>query len=123
MKFPLDSTPYPRHPQSRPVRAGLRDGHYVYVVDEDNVVWVLRDGPHRHPQVLGNARPAKYAGDMRIQEGTVSDLTNLSGTFLFDDEEGLKNVAALIRNAGMRVLPGAVRFFPVDGLTRPRVLE
>jgi len=55
--------------------------------------------------------------------GAVVDLTNLSGTFLFDDESGLREVAKVIRQAGIPVMTGAVRFFPVDGITRPYILE
>jgi hypothetical protein len=63
-----------------------------------------------------------YAGDMTIQGGKVVDLTNLSGTFQFDDEDGLREVAAELRRWGLVVEPGAVRFFPADG-SRPIVLE
>ncbi len=59
---------------------------------------------------------------MTIQGGKVVDLTNLSGTFQFDDEEGLREVAAELRRRGLVVEQGAVRFFPADG-SRPVVLE
>jgi hypothetical protein len=63
-----------------------------------------------------------YAGDMTIRGGRVVDLTNLSGTFQFDDEDGLRDVAAELRRHGLSVAPGSVRFFPADG-SRPVVLE
>ena len=48
--------------------------------------------------------------------------SNLSGTFQFDDEEGLRQVAEELRKQGLCVETGAVRFFPADG-SRPVVLE
>jgi hypothetical protein len=122
LKLPLDPTPYPADPGSFPVAPGLADGGYVYVRDPNGTVLVLPDGPHVHPKVLGGGRPALYAGDMTVRGGNVVDLTNLSGTFQFDDEDGLREVAAELRRQGLSVEPGAVRFFPVDG-SRPIVLE
>jgi hypothetical protein len=72
--------------------------------------------------VLGGAQPAGYAGDLTIRDGKVWDLTNLSGTFQFDDEAGLLAVAQEFRRQGFTVEPGAVRFFPVDG-SPPATLE
>jgi hypothetical protein len=94
----------------------------VFVQDGAGTVWVLPDGPHVHPLVLGGARAAEYAGDMTVRGGRVIDLTNLSGTFQFDDEAGLRGVAAELRRQGLAVESGAVRFFPADG-SRPVVLE
>jgi hypothetical protein len=122
VKAPLDPTPYPRDPRSRPIDPSISDGGYVYVRDAAGTVWVLPDGPHVHPLVLGGASPAMYAGDMTVRGGRVVDLTNLSGTFQFDDEDGLRDVAAELRRQGLVVEPGAVRFFPADG-SRPVVLQ
>ena len=122
MKAPLDTTPYPRDPRSTPIGAGIADGGYVYVQDANGIVYVLPDGPHLHPKVLGGVQPAAYAGDLTIQGGKIWDLTNLSGTFQFDDEDGLRAVAQQIRLQGIEVEPGAVRFFPPDG-SRPVILE
>ena len=121
MKPPLDPTPYPRDPRSAPVTGGTPDGGYVYVRDAQGVVHVLPDGPHLHPLVLGGGQPAEYAGDLTVQGGRVVDLTNLSGTFQFDEEGGLLAVAEQIRRQGMEVAPGAVRFFPANG-SRPVTL-
>ncbi|QDU19004.1 hypothetical protein [Urbifossiella limnaea] len=121
MKSPLDPTPSPADPRTRPVAAGLADGGDVYVRDANGTVHVLPDGPHLHPKVLGGAQPAMYAGDMTVRRGRVVDLTNLSGTFKFDDEDGLRDVADELRRAGLTVERGAVRFFPADG-SRPVVL-
>jgi hypothetical protein len=122
MKMPLDMTPHPRDPGSRPIDGTIADGGYVYVQDGNGTIHVLPDGPHLHPKVLGGAQPATYAGDLTVRNGKVADLTNLSGTFRFDDEEGLKAVATECRRQGLEVVPGAVRFFPADG-SRPVVLE
>jgi hypothetical protein len=122
LKSPLDSTPYPQDPRSRPIDPSIQDGGYVYVRDAAGVVFVVPDGPHVHPMVLGGAQAASYAGDLTIRHGEVVDLTNLSGTFQFDDEIGLKDVAAELRRQGLPVVQGAVRFFPLDG-SRPLILE
>ena len=122
VKYPLDPTPYPADPRSRPVGAMLSDGGYVCVRDARGIIHVVPDGPHMHPKVLGGGSPASYAGDMTVRGGRVADVTNLSGTFRFDDEEGLRAVAAELRGAGLTVDVGAVRFFPLDG-SKPVVLE
>lgn len=122
MYAPRDPTPVPRHRRSRRIDARTPDGGYVYVQDEAGVIWVLRDGPHRHPRVLGGGRPAKYAGDLTITDGRIRDVTNLSGTFQCDDPDGLLAVAAELERLGLQVEPGAVRFFPQDG-GRPFVLR
>lgn len=98
------------------------DGVYVYVQDASGVLWVLPDGPHLHPKIFGQARPAMYAGDLTVANGKITDVTNLSGTFQFDDQEGLRAAAQQLRNQGLQVVPGAVRFFPPDG-SRALVLE
>jgi len=122
LKAPLDQTPYPQDPRSRPADATLADGGYISVRDGNGTVHVLPDGPHMHPKVLGGGQSAAYAGDMTIRGGKVADLTNLSGTFQFDDEAGLKEVAETLRGQGLEVEQGAVRLFPADG-SRPVVLE
>jgi hypothetical protein len=122
LKVPLDPTPYARDPRSRPIAPGIGDGGYVYVRDGNGTIQVVSDGPHMHPLVLGGARPAMYAGDLTVWGGRVVDLTNLSGTFQFDEEDGLRDVAKELRRQGLIVETGAVRFFPADG-SRPVVLE
>src|SRR5438270_11320743 len=103
MKSPLDGTPYPRDPRSAPLTANTPDGSYVYARDRSGTVMVLPDGPHLHPKVLGGGAAAMYAGDLSIAGGLVVDVTNLSGTFQFDDEQGLRDVAEQIRRQGMAV--------------------
>jgi hypothetical protein len=122
VKYPLDTTAYPKDPRSRPADVSLADGGYVFVQDVNGIIHVLPDGPHLHPKVLGGGQPATYAGDMTVHGGRVVDLTNLSGTFQFDDEDGLREVAAKLRQQGISVETGAVRFFPPDG-SRPVTLE
>jgi hypothetical protein len=75
-----------------------------------------------HPKVLGGSKPATFAGDLTVRGGKVVDLTNLSGTFEFDDEAGQREVAAEIRKQGLAIEVGAVRFLPADG-SAPVVLE
>jgi hypothetical protein len=94
----------------------------VYVQDVDGRVYVLPDGSHMHPRVLGNASPAIYAGDIRIEDGRVADVTNLSGSFQFDDPAGLLELARHIELLGLVIENAAVRFFPMDG-SAPRILR
>jgi hypothetical protein len=122
VKYPLDPTPYPTDPRSKPIGATLADGGYAYVRDVAGIVHVVPDGPHVHPKILGGGSPASYAGDMTVRDERVADVTNLSGTFQFDDELGLRDVAAELRRVGLTVDIGAVRFFPLDG-SKPVVLE
>jgi hypothetical protein len=74
------------------------------------------------PRFSVGGQPAIYAGDLTVRGGKVVDLTNLSGTFEFDDEGGLREVAEEIRKQGPAIEVGAVRFFPADG-SAPVVLE
>lgn len=122
MKYPLDRTPHPRDPRSRPARPGLRDGGYVYVRDIQGVIYVVPDGSHLHPKVIGGGEPAMYAGDLTVRDGRIMDVTNLSGTFQFDDPDGLLAVADELIRQGFVVEPRAVRLFPLDG-SRPVVLR
>lgn len=122
MKGPIDSFPYPRDARSKPISTALPDGPYVYVRDWQGVIHVMRDGPNRHPRVLGGAEPAIYAGDLTIRNGEIEDVTNLSGTFQFDDSKGLLDVADMLIELGFRIEPMAVRLFPLDG-SRPMILR
>lgn len=90
--------------------------------DQTGIIWVLPDGPHRHPRVLGGGKPARYAGDLVIKHGRIGDVTNLSGTFQFDDPDGLLLIADELEQLGFVVKSDAVRFFPQDG-SLPRVLR
>jgi hypothetical protein len=118
----LDPTPVPKDRRSRPLIVGITEGEFVYVQALDGVIWVLLDGPHRHPKVLGGGLPAMYAGDLTVSSGEIVDVTNLSGTFQLDDPAGLLSVAERLEDLGFIVVPGAVRFFPMDG-GRPIVLR
>jgi hypothetical protein len=123
MKRPLDPFPYERDPRSREIRKGIKDGSYVYVRDPDGTIYVLPDGLHMHPKVLGNCKPAIYAGDMTIFDGKIKDLTNLSGTFQFSDEKGLLDVAKWLEENGFEILLESVRIFSYDDNSRPRILR
>lgn len=83
--------------------------------DAHGTIHVLPDGPHLHPRILGGGQSVMYAGDLTISGGRVVDLTNLSGTFQFDDEDGLREIATELDRVGLVVEVGAVRFFPADG--------
>ena len=122
LKPPLDPFPYPQDTRSCPADGSLSDGLYAYVQDELGLHWIVPDGPHIHPKVLGRGRLALYAGDLTIANGMVIDLTNLSGTFQFDDPDGLLAAADQFERQGLMISAGAVRFFPADG-SPPRVLR
>jgi hypothetical protein len=122
MKSPQDAIPYPRDPRSRPLGPGLADGGYAYVQDAGGTVYGVPDESHIHPKILGGGQAALYAGDLTIRGGEVFDLTNLSGTFQFDYEAGLREVAAQLSRQGVVVQPNAVRFFPPDG-SLPVILQ
>lgn len=121
VKPPLDPTPYATDPRGGAAHGGLRDGLYAYVQDEVGVVHVVPDGQHVHPKILGNGRSAMYAGDLTISGGEITDITNLSGTFQFDDPNGLCEVAEQFKRQGLTVRTGAIRLFPADG-SPPRML-
>jgi hypothetical protein len=121
-KKPIDRRRYPQDRRSREIAPGIPDGDYVYVVSTNGVIWVAPDGCHMHPKVLGNAQPADYAGEVRVTDGKIAELTNNSGTFQFGKAKGLRNVAQKLRDLGFVVEYGAVRFFPSDG-SPPRVIE
>lgn len=123
MQPPLDPRRYRRHRESRLVALGIPDGTYVYVQASDGVIHILPAGPHRRPRILGNAEPARYAGDFAVAGDVIVELTNISGTFQFDDAEGLLMVAGELETIGFRIAPGSVRLFShIDG-RRPVVLR
>jgi hypothetical protein len=122
LKFPHDRFPYKKDARSRAATPDLPNGCYVYVRDAKGAIHVLPDGPHLHTKILGEGAAAMYAGDMTIRNGHVRDLTNLSGTFSFDDAEGLLAVAEELERQGLVIEPTAVRLFPLDG-SRPYVLR
>jgi hypothetical protein len=95
---PIDDRRYKKHEQSVPFSPSLAPGDYVYVQDCWGVVWVIPDGPHRHPQVLGGARPAVAAGELTLGDnGEVLMINNVSGTFQCAPDSLLTAVGGLIR--------------------------
>jgi hypothetical protein len=118
----LDGFPYQRDPRSQVLATSIEDGNYVYVQDIDGTIYVLPDGSHMHPKVLGNAALALYAGDLRIEMSRIMDVTNLSGTFQFNEPQGLLAVATQLAAVGFFIEEGAVRFFPTDG-SPPYILK
>lgn len=123
MKYPLDDENYERDIRSRAITSLLPDGAYVFVRDIDGAVYVLPDGPHQHPKVLGSAKPAVYAGDFSKRGQFVTDLTNLSGTFQFEDATGLLAVARVFEEIGLTIQPGAVRLFSYSSGQRAQILR
>ena len=123
MKYPLDDRKYERDVRSRAITSQLPDGAYVFVRDVDGTVYVLPDGPHQHPKVLGSGKPALYAGDFSKRGNIVTDLTNLSGTFQFDDATGLLSVATALEEIGLAIQTGAVRLFSHTSGNRAEILR
>ena len=68
------------------------------------------------------ALAAAGVGQLTVIDPDVVELTNLSGTFLFNEIDGLLEVAHLLRMIGLEVSAGAVIYFPADG-RRPQTLE
>jgi hypothetical protein len=86
----------------------------VFVVDVKDVIHVAPDGCHMHPQVLGQAREALYAGEITIDRpGNVEEVTNLSGTFQFQSKQSLCCVVSSLRQLGFSV--GDVVWYPSNG--------
>ena len=123
MRRPLDEELYDRDPRSSPIDIGIADGSYVYVRDEHGTIFVLPDGQHLHPKVLGGSQLAMYAGDLTVKFGKIKDLTNLSGTFQFSDAEGLLDVAIVLEEIGFQIMPGAVRLISYIDIARAKVLR
>ena len=121
-KHPQDRRKYAKHPESCLALPAVVDGEYVYVQDLNEDNWVLVDGPHRHPKVLGHALPALYAGTLKVTGNRILELTNLSGTFRCDDDEGLIAVADWLASRGWNLDTDALRFFPFDG-SRPYIIR
>jgi hypothetical protein len=69
---PQDRRKYVRHKASCLAIPGVSDGDFVYVQDLNEEIWILPDGPHRHPKVLGQALPALYAGTLRLSNSQIS---------------------------------------------------
>ena len=115
MRYPLDTQAYEPDPRSQVLTKDIANGNYVFVRDVSGELHVLPDGIHLHPKILGRGAPATYAGDMIILNGMVTDLTNCSGTFQFEDRDGLREVAAEIRALSLAVATHGVRYFPTAG--------
>jgi hypothetical protein len=111
VKLPGDLFPYARHPDSCRFHSGLPPAVYVYVLAEDEELWVLPDGPHQHPLILGGATPAAGAGELVLEEnGRVVEVNNLSGTFQCGPETLSWVIEAIQRQGGI-VLSGTSKPF------------
>lgn len=113
---PRDRHPYKRHPESRECSTAIEAGEYVYVQDEQGVVWVAPNGPHHHPRVLGAAKPAAAASELILDEGVkVVEVNNLSGTFRFGPET-LDPVVEALRQLGFEVPEDAIKRYAEEML-------
>lgn len=89
----------------------LPEGEYVFVQDANEVVWVLPNGPHYHPRILGNATAVAAAGEMIVgHDGEILEINNLSGTFEFGPEV-LAGVVNWLRLQGANIRDDAVHEF------------
>jgi len=105
---PKDKYRYPQDPRSRIYSKDLPEGEYVFVQDEQGAVWVLPNGPHYHPRILGNATPVAAAGEMVVGHvGEIIEINNLSGTFEFGPEV-LQEVVDYLKAQGAIVLDDAI---------------
>lgn len=87
-----------RHSESVPFSPQVPAGAYVYVQDCAGVVWVLPDGVHQHPHVLGGRRPAVAAGELTLGiDGEVLSINNISGTYRCATDCLLAAVGALVK--------------------------
>ncbi len=118
---PQDPYPYEPDPRACRIHRVLPDGLYVYVQDLMGDIWIAPDGAHQHPKILDHAQPVQFAGDLSIEDGRIADLTNVSGTFQCDDENGLRAVREVLVQQEWEVSIDGVRFFPADG-RRPIIL-
>jgi hypothetical protein len=115
-KPPGDPFPYLKARGSHQLTTNTPTGKYVFVVDLNDVIHVAPDGPHMHPQVLGYAESALYAGELSIDSpGLVDEITNLSGTFRFKSRKSLCCVASGLRQLGFGVQD--VSWYPPTGGT------
>jgi hypothetical protein len=113
-KSPRDAFRYAKAVDSCQLAPSAPVGRYVFVVDVHDTIHVAPDGSHMHPQVLGNAEPALYAGEIIIDApGNVEEVTNLSGTFRFKSQSSLCCVASGLRQLGFSVVD--VVWYPPNG--------
>ncbi len=123
-KRPKDRRKHPRSAASQPLDAAATPGRYAYVVDKNEVIHVVPDGPHVHPTILGNGEEALYAGDLEIDRGAVvANVTNSSGTFQFKKSSVLCCVVGVLRSLGFTVPDDAAVWSPPDGSCRPQVIR
>ena len=102
-----------RHPASEKLDSARHaGGEYVYVVDETEAIFVVPDGPHRHPEVLGQGEGALYADEIKLDSmGRVTELNNLSGTFQFHSPAGLDCLFEKLAANGVEIDRAVVDFY------------
>ncbi len=100
--IPLDPERFRRDNRSVAFSSELPAGAYVYVQDCSGIVWVLPDGTHQHPRVLGRARPAVSAGELLMgEDGNVISINNISGTFECTADSLLTAVGGLVKQGAV----------------------
>jgi hypothetical protein len=108
---PLDPERFRRDNRSVAYSPLLPAGAYVYIQDCSGTVWILPDGTHRHPHVLGRARPAVAAGELITGEnGEVLSINNLSGTFQCASDSLLTAVGGLVKQ-GAKISADAITIY------------
>lgn len=96
-----------------PFSPQMAAGAYVYVQDCWGTVWVLPDGVHQHPNVLGGRRPAVAAGELVVAErGEIVSINNVSGTFQCASDCLFGAVGGLIKQ-GAKIAADAISEYEV----------
>jgi hypothetical protein len=109
----LDVNRYRRHNDSVRFSPQVPPGAYVYVQDCAGVVWLLTDGFHQHPRVLGGRRPAVAAGELTVGDaGEIFAINNASGTFQCAADSLLTAVGGLVQQ-GAKISADAITPFEV----------
>jgi hypothetical protein len=119
---PRDKTPYERCEETEIESTTTSDGNYVFVQALDGIVYLAPDRSHQHPKVLGGAVSVMYAGECYISKRIVVQLTNLSGTFMPDEQEGLLRVAQQLIVQGLKFQVDSVRFYDQERTNSPTIL-
>jgi hypothetical protein len=101
LKLPLAPTPYPQHSSSQLFSKNLSAGEYVYGMNAEGQIWVAENIHHMHPKIFGGGQGTTAAETVKISSnGTVTELTNISGTFQHPTSTLTYVMEAIIRQGG-----------------------